>query len=146
MTQDYAASNGVARAALLVSETDGFSQPTSGARVGEDDVARLALAAYRDRRRRDAAFGDDVDMFGEAAWDIMLDLLNAEGSNTDICITSACIGACVPQSTAARAILQLEQRGYVEKASDRVDRRRSFLLLTNKGRYALMRALRDRVR
>src|ERR1700712_4343686 len=43
-----------------------------------DTSVASAVEIYRFRRRRDAAFGADADLFGEPAWDILLDLLKAD--------------------------------------------------------------------
>jgi DNA-binding MarR family transcriptional regulator len=93
----------------------------------------LAGAIYRERRMRDSIFREP-DLFGEPAWDILLDLMDAENRRLRISITSACIASGVPPTTALRWIAALEDRGLVVRQQDETDRRRVFLALSDKGR------------
>jgi len=109
--------------------------------VRETCVAR-AVEIYRSRRRRDAAFGGDADLFGEPAWDILLDLLDADAHGRRISVTSASLASSVPATTGLRMIAILEERGLVMRTNDPLDRRRSHVSLTGKGRAAMQAALR----
>ena len=103
----------------------------------QDDPLSLAVArqAYRDRRRREEIFGGDL--FGEPAWDILLDLFIAAKEAKRISITSACIGAAAPSTTALRWLNILEREGLIEREGDSNDLRRSYVRLTAVG-YARM--------
>lgn len=96
----------------------------------------IARRHYAARRIRDRIF-DDPDLFGEPAWDILLDLFAAELRGEAISITSACIASGVPSTTALRWVGLLEAKGYVERKPDPVDARRSFVGLTLRGRNIL---------
>ena len=91
-----------------------------------------AKQVYRNRRRREQVFGD-ASLFGEPAWDIMLDLYVAAAQDKRIAVTSACIGSAVPATTALRWIKILEDRGLIEREVDEVDARRTFVRLSPKG-------------
>ena len=109
--------------------------------VRDTSVAR-AVEIYRSRRRRDAAFGEDADLFGEPAWDILLDLLDADAHGRRISVTSASLASSVPATTGLRMIAILEERGLVVRTDDPRDRRRSHVSLTGKGRAVMQAALR----
>lgn len=98
-------------------------------------AARSARELYSLRRRRDSLF--DNTLFGEPSWDIMLDLYEADLMGKPISVTSACIAAAVPQTTALRWLNILIDRGHVERYPDPRDARRSFLRLTSTARTKL---------
>ena len=114
---------------------DGASSALS-ARI-KSDPAEQALQFYRERRRRIETFGDDA-LFGEPAWDILLDLFVAGEKGKRVAVTSACIGAGVPSTTALRWLNVLELRGLVEREDDNHDARRSFVCLTPKARAMML--------
>jgi hypothetical protein len=88
-----------------------------------------AAECYADRRCRDRVF-DDPQLFGEPAWDILLDVASAEARGERLQVTSVCIGACVPETTALRWIGVLEKRGLLRREHDLSDQRRTFVRLT----------------
>lgn len=92
----------------------------------------LAGKLYRLRRTRDQMFGDDADIFGEAAWDILLDLYQAEREGRILAVSSVCIGANAPTSTALRRMRELEDRGLIDRRRDPGDGRRSFVRASDK--------------
>jgi DNA-binding MarR family transcriptional regulator len=90
--------------------------------------ANAAREIYKLRRRRTELIDDEI--FGEPAWDILLDLFEANSRGKVIGITSACIASAVPSTTALRWLNALIARGHVERYDDPHDGRRSFLRLT----------------
>lgn len=89
-----------------------------------------ALALYRARRARAASFGGHGDLFGEPAWDILLDLFIAREAGRRVSVSSACIAADVPATTALRWLAILERRGLVERRADPIDGRRVYVDLS----------------
>lgn len=87
-------------------------------------LSARALALYRARRARTASFDGHGDLFGEPAWDILLDLFIAREAGRRVSVSSACIAADVPATTALRWLSALEQRGLVERQADPIDGRR----------------------
>lgn len=116
-------------------ELSEYTQLTAEA---QQDFADLAREIYRSRRTRARVFSDDA-LFGEPAWDMLLDLFIAEAEGKQLSVTAACIGAAVPTSTALRWLVILEERGLVRRENDPRDARRVFLHLTSEG-YARMTA------
>lgn len=92
-----------------------------------------AARIYQQRRIRDRIFGDQADMFSDPAWDIMLDLFASHTGRKRISVSSACIAARVPATTALRHLRGLIERGFVERIADDVDHRRHFVQLTEYG-------------
>ena len=91
----------------------------------------LARNIHRERSRR--ANYLPAELFGEPAWDILLDLAYAAKANELRSIKSACLSSQVPEATALRYIEQLVRFGLVERIDDKTDRRRKFLRLTGLG-------------
>lgn len=92
--------------------------------------ARLAVARwlYWSRGVRPTTLSSDL--FGEPAWDLILDLYIREKSGARSSVTSACIGARAPHTTALRHISALAKAGWVSRIPDEADRRRLWLALT----------------
>lgn len=94
------------------------------------DEARLTVAKwlYWSRGiRPDTLAGD---MFGEPAWDLLLDLYIRGKSGSRSSVTSACIGSRAPHTTALRHISTLCKAGWIMRIPDETDRRRFWLALT----------------
>ena len=98
--------------------------------------ADLAREHYCSRRRRDKIFGTGT-LFGEPAWDILLDLFIAAKEGRRVSVMSACIGAVAPSTTALRWIVTLERDGLLRREDATHDKRRSFIQITPTG-YAAM--------
>ena len=110
-------------------------RPIANGAVDMFSAARSARDLYALRRKRDDLF--DASIFGEPAWDILLDLYTADISGAQISITSACIAAAAPATTALRWINVLLDQGMIERFNDNSDGRRSFLRLTSETRTKL---------
>ena len=94
---------------------------------GEPPNTQLVQDILKTRRRREKVFGSDL--FGEPAWDILLELYAAEQLQEKISVSSLCYASAVPATTALRWIQRLEANGLVRRRDDPLDGRRSFLEL-----------------
>ena len=92
---------------LIVSKHDGHA-----ALCCEPALLELARQQYAERRRRGAIFGRQ-DIFGEPAWDALLDLYVAMAEGRSVTVTRACVGAAVSTSTALRWLNILEAANLV---------------------------------
>ncbi|MCJ2180546.1 MarR family winged helix-turn-helix transcriptional regulator [Novosphingobium album (ex Hu et al. 2023)] len=101
----------------------------------ERNIKKIARKIYNIRQKRGIFFRKNL--FGDPAWDIILDLYIAEEDEKEISITSACVAAGVPTSTGLRWITILIQNGYVDRHDDPADARRSYLRLTATARDSL---------
>ncbi|MCK9543952.1 MAG: winged helix DNA-binding protein [Novosphingobium sp.] len=99
------------------------------------DLIELARIHYADRRKREKHL--PAALFGEPAWDILLDLFIAAGDDKQVFVSSACLAAHVPQTTALRRIQMLEDLGLVERQGDAGDNRRTIVRLTADGLGAM---------
>lgn len=98
----------------------------------------LARKTYALRRKRATIFGNP-DLFGEPAWDIMLDLFIANGEGKTVSVSSACIGSAAPATTGLRWLGVLADDGLVVRENDPEDHRRVMVRLTATGQAAMER-------
>ena len=78
-------------------------------------------------------------LFGEPAWDMLLQLYAAQLEGRTECVTDLCDASGVPQSTALRWISCLEDRKLLRRDHDPRDNRRILVSLTAKGAEAMDR-------
>jgi DNA-binding transcriptional ArsR family regulator len=98
--------------------------------AAEPAVRRLSLArGLLALRRARPRFLPGIH-FADPAWDMLLDLYIAERSGSRVSVSSLCLAADVPQTTALRWIKLLTERGLLERRHDDADRRRINVALT----------------
>lgn len=97
--------------------------------------AREVRDTIRARRMRDTMFGGGL--FEDPAWDMLLDLFAAELERTQVSVSSLCIAAAVAPTTALRWITRMTEAGLFERQPDPFDRRRAYMVLTERASAAL---------
>lgn len=80
------------------------------------------------RRMRDRFF--PTDLFADPAWDILLDLKAAALEGQYVSVSSLCIAAAVPPTTALRWITAMTESGMLVRRQDPADARRVFIELS----------------
>jgi DNA-binding MarR family transcriptional regulator len=85
-------------------------------------------AVIRARRLRSRYFSDDI--FADPAWDMLLDLLQAEIAQHRVPVSSLCIAAAVPATTALRWIRTMTEADLFRRRADPHDGRRIFVELS----------------
>lgn len=110
-----------------------FAAPISGEPPLPDPRAVRRIIANRQARARFF----DVGLFGDPAWDMLLDLTAAHAEGTRVSVTSLCIAAGVPATTALRWLTQMVESGIFARVPDPADRRRAFIALSDKGIAAM---------
>ena len=95
--------------------------------------AKLLLSTYSTRTQFFPA-----GLFSDPAWDMLLDLMYARLHGKQISVSSLCIAARVPATTALRRIGDLVDTGLVARNKDPRDGRRVFIELTAEGYDAMM--------
>jgi len=98
---------------------------------------RLVRRIIRQRQMRSRFI--DGGLFADPAWDILLDLTAARAEHMRVSVSSLCIAAGVPPTTALRWITQMTEGGLLERVEDEADRRRAFIALTDKTSDAIAR-------
>jgi hypothetical protein len=101
--------------------------------------AGVVRGLVRARRARERYF--PADIFADPAWDMLLDLTAARAEGQPVSVSSLCIAACVPPTTALRWIRTLCDAGLFERASDPLDARRAFIALAEPTAQAMARYL-----
>ncbi len=134
-------------AAILAS----LSEEESGAAAGAGATGAAAPGAagldaafvrsiLRARRLRDQFFRGEL--FADPAWDMLLDLMAARLERKRVAVSSLCIAAAVPATTALRWIKALTDRGLFVREADPKDGRRVYVALSDEAARALAAYLR----
>lgn len=98
------------------------------------DMVRQVIRARRLRAR----FFDE-ELFADPAWDMLLDLLQAEIAQHRVPVSSLCIAAAVPPTTALRWIKAMTDVGLFNRRADPHDGRRIFVELSPGASNAMRR-------
>lgn len=98
---------------------------------------RVLRKVIRQRQLRARFF--DAALFADPAWDMLLDLTAARAEKVRVSVTSLCIAAAVPPTTALRWIAQMTEDGLFVRVSDPQDKRRAFIDLSDKAAEAMAR-------
>jgi len=107
----------------------GYRGPDTGPPV--EISATEIRGVIRARRMRAQFFADEL--FADPAWDMLLDLFAAQLERRQVSVSSLCIAAAVPPTTALRWIGTLHEAGLFERQADPTDRRRAYIGLSAKG-------------
>ncbi|MDQ3144478.1 MAG: MarR family winged helix-turn-helix transcriptional regulator [Pseudomonadota bacterium] len=101
-------------------------------RLGDKlDIPPVSGEAVRNvirARRLRARYFDEL-LFADPAWDMLLDLLQAEIAQHRVPVSSLCIAAAVPATTALRWIKTMTDNGLFVRRADPHDGRRVFIEL-----------------
>jgi len=100
-------------------------------------TAAQVREVIRARRLRDRFF--EGGLFEDPAWDMLLDLLAAQLERAQVSVSSLCIAAAVPPTTALRWITKLTDAGLIEREADPFDKRRAYLKLSPTAAGAMQR-------
>lgn len=98
------------------------------------DIVRTVIRA---RRMRGRFFSEEL--FADPAWDMLLDLLQAEIAQLRVPVSSLCIAAAVPATTALRWLKSMTDSGIFVRRADPHDGRRVFVELSAQASLAMRR-------
>ena len=91
----------------------------------ESEFARILIA---ERRLRDGVLG--AELFGEPVWDMLLDLFIAHEEQERVSVSSLCVAAAVPATTALRWVKTLVAKEMAIRRPDPSDGRRIWIELS----------------
>jgi DNA-binding MarR family transcriptional regulator len=105
------------------------------------EAAPVSLETVRQviRARRLRARFFDEELLADPAWDMLLDLLQAEIAQHRVPVSSLCIAASVPATTALRWIKTMTDAGLFRRRADPHDGRRVFVELAPSASDAMRR-------
>lgn len=116
----------------------------AAADMAEADCIAFLESQFRIRRLR----GRHLPglSLGEPAWDILLDLAVAQYWHRETSVTSLCIAADVPSTTALRWINSMTREGLIVRRHCNRDGRRSFLAISPASYQAMLTLAADALR
>jgi DNA-binding MarR family transcriptional regulator len=112
-------------------------KPGDGKTQAPEVDAESVRAIIRARRLRSRFFSEEL--FADPAWDMLLDLLQAEIAQLRVPVSSLCIAASVPATTALRWIKTMTEQGLFVRRADPHDGRRVFVELAPAASDAMRR-------
>ncbi|MDE8650509.1 response regulator [Novosphingobium album (ex Liu et al. 2023)] len=126
-----------------------FPEPRAPERSPRPDLDKPELADFirellrKETKRRGIGAGV---LFGDPAWEMLLDLLLARIEGRRVSVSSACIASGAPMSTALRLVRRLVDENVLCRIPDEKDRRRHFLIINPKFEQPLIDYLADQLR
>lgn len=110
-----------------------FSRFTKAGRI-ERNALELAKVAQREAHRAKLRERHiNSDLFGEPAWNILLELFQQFAGGSRVSTKSLQLISGCPETTALRVIDRLESSGLVERGECETDKRVTLIGLTQKG-------------
>lgn len=114
----------------LVSMLEGNSrEKREDTGLTDKDISGTLRTIIASRSLRSRYFPSQI--FADPAWDILLDLTRAKLEGQQVSVSSVCIAASVPMSTALRWVRQMTEAGLLRRWTDPNDRRRDLIALTD---------------
>jgi DNA-binding MarR family transcriptional regulator len=131
--------------ARLSTGPEAVEAPMIGIVAPVGDAPQLEIETVRSviRARRLRARYFNEELFADPAWDMLLDLLQAEIAQHRVPVSSLCIAAAVPATTALRWIKTMTDSGLFRRRADPHDGRRVFVELAPDTSMAMRRYFAD---
>lgn len=102
--------------------------PESDPRWGHDKAVGNARTTARRMLLRRQLIGAE-ELFGDPAWEMLIDLFIHESEGKPLSISSLCVTSSIPMSSALRLVQKLCDAGILVRIPDLMDGRRSFIKL-----------------
>ena len=127
----------IARTVQLLTAETGLTNSAFVSKLDANGRAEIVRRSIRARRLREKYF--DSRLFADPAWDMLLDLYAAHLEGRDVSISSLCIAAATPPTTALRWIGSMTDAGMLVRQPDQRDRRRHMISLSDGALRAIER-------
>lgn len=105
-----------------------FKSPRQRPNEDEDAALENARATLRRRLLRRQLIGAE-ELFGEPAWEMLIDLFIHEGEGKLLSTSDLCVTSTIPMSSALRLVQKLCDAGLIDRFPDLMDARRSLVRL-----------------
>lgn len=130
-------SDQVSRIASSLARLSAHASETAPSDTAPEIAPQTVRAVLRARRLRARYF--DGELFADPAWDMMLDLFEAELSQRRVSVSSLCVAAAVPATTALRWLKSMVEKGLLIRHADPFDARRVYVELSPEASKSLRR-------
>jgi hypothetical protein len=100
--------------------------------LDNSDSALVTYAQKLVRERKIRGMFFETGLFGEPVWDVLLDLYINDVLDKKVSVSSSCIAASVPSTTALRYLAMMTAKGMIVRTPDTNDTRVVFLSLSEK--------------
>lgn len=107
------------------------ADPDAYGQLAPDRLLAIAQLVHKARKGRAEYFA--TDLFGDPAWDILLELFIAKLRGVRLSTTNLCLATAIPTATALRYVTHLEKVGLVARESCATDGRILWRSMTRKG-------------
>jgi hypothetical protein len=124
----------------ITSGCEAFGPPLPPSKERIQVALEAARKAVRDREAR-ADFVGNQEIFGEPAWDILLDLFIRQANESHVSARGAMTHSGAGPSTVVRWLSVLEQNGLIQTMPDPSDSKHSLIQLTPAGYEGMLRYL-----
>ncbi|MBO9580451.1 MAG: response regulator [Sphingobium sp.] len=114
------------RLTVLIDDKPASDSAGSAAQSEPEAVSAEFIRALLRNEAKRRKLGGGV-LFGDPAWDLLLDLLLAKLEGRTVSVSSACIASGAPTTTALRLINRLIEENILYREQDARDGRRNFL-------------------
>lgn len=98
-------------------------------KIGDTDLALANAEALVRRRFLRQQLVGAPELFGDPAWEMLVDLFIHECKDKDLSISSLCVAVSIPMSSALRLAQKLCDAGILRRVADPIDGRRSIIKL-----------------
>lgn len=129
--------------AIATSQSLNANRAPPNGRALESMVLSYATGIYAFRRKRAKWLPEDL--FGEPAWDILLELFVMRLQGNPVRVKNVCIASGVPATTALGWINVLEGKGMISSSADACDHRVRWIWLEDVAFEMLFKMLADQI-